>query len=130
MKRLLLDSHVLLWYDDEPDRLSDRVQLIVRRPSTQVYVSPVSIYELGVKLEKQRLPQAARILDDLRTRLTVYGFQILPLTEHHALRAARLPWEHRDPFDRLLAAQALEERLCLVSKDGAFHTLEHLDVLW
>lgn len=130
MKRLLLDSHALLWYEDEPERLSDRVRHLVQKPSTEVFVSTISIYELGRKLEKQRLPNAARILNELRAHLAMYGFTMLAYTEQHALRAARLPWDHRDPFDRMIAAQAIEENMILVTKDQAFDGLAGLKTIW
>lgn len=130
MRSLLLDSHTLLWYENEPDRLSGHVQKVLRGSSTQIFVSPVSIYELGLKVAKQQLPHAQPLFDDLHRNLKIYGFAMLPFNDHHALRAARLTWTHRDPFDRMLAAQAIEESLILVTKDSVFATLSGLRTLW
>jgi PIN domain nuclease of toxin-antitoxin system len=130
MKSLLLDSHTLLWYENEPELLSGHVHKAMRGTSTEIFVSPVSVYELGLKVAKQQLPHAQDMFDDLQLHLKIYGFKMLPFDERHALRAARLPWPHRDPFDRMLAAQAIEESMILVTKDKVFKTLRELTTLW
>lgn len=130
MKQLLLDSHALLWYENETHLLSGSVRKALRGPSTEIFVSSVSVYELGLKVAKQQLPHAQRMFDDLPLHVKIYGFKMLPFNERHALRAAKLNWQHRDPFDRMLAAQAIEESLILVTKDAVFKSLRELKSLW
>jgi PIN domain nuclease of toxin-antitoxin system len=130
MKSLLLDSHTLLWYEDDPGLLSGQVRKTLRASSVDIFVSPISVYELGLKVAKQQLPHAMKMFDDLQSHLKVYGFRMLPFNERHALRAATLEWTHRDPFDRMLAAQAIEESMLLVSKDRVFATLGEVETLW
>lgn len=108
----LLDSHVLLWLDGEPERLR-RTPLQDRLPRSNIFVSVATGWELGIKFASNKL--------DLRVPVSemtsVYGFTELPITFKHVESAAALPFHHRDPFDRLLVAQALAEGLVLVTSD-------------
>lgn len=130
MASLLLDSHVLLWYDTEPTRLSKGASNAIRSVGSKIYVSPVSIYELAYKVERQMLPHAKEMIDQLEVRIRAYDFELLEITSMHALRAARLAWDHRDPFDRLIAAQALDVKCVLVTKDVVFQGVPSLKIMW
>ena len=129
-KSLLVDTHTLLWYDNEPDKLSGAVRKALRNPNATIYVSPISLYEIAQKVRLNSLPEAEEMLNQIHIRLRMYKFTILPVNEHHALRAAHLDWDHRDPFDRMIAAQALEEQCVLVTKDAAFTSLKGLRIMW
>ncbi len=117
----LLDTHVFLWWIGPYERLSVKARQAVSG-SGEVYVSAVNIWELAIKSKIGRLA----IADDFRTRITAEldanDFQVLPVQLEHTLAVHDLPAhpEHKDPFDRLLAAQSLVEQLPLVSKDGVF----------
>lgn len=87
--------------------------------SEDIFVSPVSAYELALKHELGKLAAATRLLADLPAYLDQQRFEVLPVSLTHAHAAGRLPAEHRDPFDRLLSAQALVGNLLLVSSDTA-----------
>lgn len=87
------------------------------REAQQIFLSPVSAYEMTFKANTGKLPVARRLLADLAGYLDRQRFDILPVTLAHAEAAGRLPLEHRDPFDRMLAAQALIDDLTLVSID-------------
>lgn len=116
--RLLLDTHALLWFATDPDRISPAT-LDAIYSSDAASVSPVSVYELTYKQHCGKLPAATRLLTNLAQYLEDQDFQVLPLSLTHAETAGRLPLTHRDPFDRMLAAQALVEELTIVSIDSA-----------
>jgi PIN domain nuclease of toxin-antitoxin system len=114
----LLDSHVALWALGDPDRLGPAARAAIVDPGHEVLVSAASLWEISIKqaLGKLRLPAAAR--DWLPGELERSGFDTLSVTAAHALSAGALPPHHRDPFDRMLIAQAIEESLTLVTSDG------------
>ena len=113
--RLLLDTHVVLWCFENSRRLKPSVRQAITHGSNQVYVSAVTPWELIIKtaLGKIQMP------DDFESQLRSCGFATLPIQVKHALRIRALPELHRDPFDRMLIAQAIAEDLTLVSHDAA-----------
>ena len=116
---LLLDTHALLWWLAEPDPLSAAAQAAIADPANGVHVSAASGWEIATKVRLGKLPAARELLEDLPELLAAQGFQLLPITLQHGLHAGRYPMPHRDPFDRLLAAQAELAMLTLVSVDPA-----------
>lgn len=119
--RLLLDSHVLLWWLEDDRRLSSDAIDAIESDAEAVLVSAVSIWEIEIKRLAGRLPAPAQLLDQVEN----LGFQPLDITPDHALDAARLPRHHGDPFDRLLVAQAQAEAATFVTAD---ETLAAYDV--
>ncbi len=116
--RVLLDTHVWLWMWGEPERLRNEVRTILEDPATELNVSAVSAWEIATKhaAGRLRLPSPAEEwLTEPRHRQEVTE---LPITFAHAIRAGALPPHHRDPFDRMLVAQAQIEGLILVSADS------------
>ena len=114
--RVLLDTHVLLWVLAEPGRLPDWARTLIESPETEVLFSAVSIWEIAIK--SQLLRQAFGV--DAATIAEVArgpGFLELPVTSSHAARVARLEMHHRDPFDRLLVSQAIDEPARLLTAD-------------
>ncbi len=109
----LLDSQVLLWIDYEPERLAG-TPLLRLLPTAEGYVSTATAWELGIKFASNKLDLRVPVSEMVRT----YGFLELPISFQHAEAAAALPYHHRDPFDRMLIAQALVEGLILVTTDG------------
>ncbi|MGI8538147.1 MAG: type II toxin-antitoxin system VapC family toxin [Mycobacteriales bacterium] len=127
---LLLDTHAYVWAVSAPQRLSDRAREAVSRPETVLLVSAASAWEMAIKHRAGRWPEAEVLLrahDDLLDRL---GAQSLAITAADAVRAGGLDWTHTDPFDRMLAAQALQSRATLVTRDAAFARLPGLPRLW
>ena len=116
---LLLDTHALLWWLAEPDRLSPEAQAAIAEPANGVHVSAASGWEIATKVRLGKLPAGRELLDDLPGLLADQGFQLLPITLQHGLHAGSYTMPHRDPFDRLLAAQAELAMLTLVSVDPA-----------
>ena len=120
--RLLLDTHVLLWSATSPDRLSDLSRAAIEDGENEIFVSIVTAWEIAIKqsIGKLDLPSPAEEwLPDVLKRT---GFEVAELGVAAALRVRGLPWHHRDPFRRLLIAQALEDGLTLVTHDdlGAY----------
>lgn len=113
--RLLLDTHVLLWWLDEPSRLTVEARGAIRHGRNAVYVSAAVAWEIAIKKALGKLEAP----DDLEAVLEVCRFRTLPITVAHAEAAGRLPDHHRDPFDRMLVAQARLEGLTVVSRDAA-----------
>ena len=111
--RLLLDTHVLIWWD-EGDRLSKAADVAIRE-ADQVYVSAVSGWEIAIKASLGRIKPRRTVAEAAADS----GFEELPLLLRHTETLAGLPWHHRDPFDRALVAQAVVEGLTIVTRDAA-----------
>ena len=118
--RLLIDTHVLLWSAVDPDQLSPEARPAIEKGDNDVLVSVVSAWEIAIKqsLGKLDLPRPAE--NWLPEVLRRTGFEVAELGLAAALRVRALAWHHRDPFDRLLVAHALEEQYTIVTHDDAF----------
>jgi PIN domain nuclease of toxin-antitoxin system len=121
---LLLDTHVVLWAVTDPPRLSAPARGAIESPQNDVVVSACSIWELEIKQALDKL----RIEVELLTELEHVGFDVLPITAVDATAAARLPLHHRDPFDRMLIAQAQRLGAIVVTRDRALSAYE-IDLL-
>ena len=126
--RLLLDSHTFLWAIWDPSRLSARVAQLLADPGVVRYVSAVSLWELGIKAQSGKL-QFLGPPGFYRRHLASLQAQFLGLEIDHIEALAGLPLHHRDPFDRMLIAQARSEGLVLVSRDEAFEAYD-VDCMW
>ncbi len=115
--RLLLDTHVLLWWLAGDRRLPRKAKAAIADDDNVVHVSAASAWEIATKFRIGKLPGASVIVHDLPAVLASQAFETLPITVVHAQRAGLLPGEHRDPFDRMLVAQALCEGMTLVTGD-------------
>ena len=125
----LLDSHVLLWWWFDPDRLSNTALELLSNPSTSVLVSAATVWELSLKHHQGKLPELSSAITDLPGLLQADGFEALPISLAHGLRAGGYSQPHRDPFDRMLAAQAELERLVLITADSQLSTFP-CQILW
>jgi len=121
--KLLLDTHAFLWWLVGDRRLSPRSRRAIGDARNAVWVSALSAWEIVLKARVGRLPRAGAVAEDVAGAILGQGFTALDLTIAHAQRAGELPLTHRDPFDRLLAAQAIHEGLRFVSNDEAFDQL-------
>jgi PIN domain nuclease of toxin-antitoxin system len=113
---LLLDTHVLLWWLGEDDRLTPTMREAIADPGAAVAVSAASAWEMSIKAALGKLS----VPDDLVAELAHHGFESLPITVEDGLAAGALPRHHDDPFDRMLIAQATRRRLVLVTADRRF----------
>ncbi|MFI5117555.1 MAG: type II toxin-antitoxin system VapC family toxin [Terriglobales bacterium] len=116
---LLVDSHELLWWLGATDKLSSMALDALRSPVNRVYVSAAVAWELAIKVNLGKL-DASELISDLPRVLFEKGFRRLAISMDHALRAGSLPKHHRDPFDRMLIAQAQALGFAIVSADAEF----------
>jgi PIN domain nuclease of toxin-antitoxin system len=123
---LLLDTHVLLWWDQDDGRLSAAARALIANPDNAVFISAASPWEIAIKAKKGKLTftgSARRLIED-------NGFLALPISPEHGEAAGQLEWEHPDPFDRVLVVQALQEQLVLVHADAQIRGYEAVGQFW
>lgn len=118
--RLLLDTCTFLWWVADTPELSAKARKAVADPDNACYLSVASCWEMAIKVSLGKLQLAGSIERFIPEQLAANDFRLLPIDFRHAVRVAALPFHHRDPFDRLLAAQAMEESLAIVSPDAAY----------
>ena len=118
--RVLLDTHALLWWLADSVQLSRTAYSMISDESNDIIVSAASAWEIATKYRLGKLPEAEATALDLAGAISQQGFEELAITVADAERAGHLPGPHRDPFDRMLIAQALERELMVVSIDSAF----------
>jgi PIN domain nuclease of toxin-antitoxin system len=128
MSTLLIDTHVLLWVELAPNRLSTRVLNLLEDIDVVVMVSSITAWEIAIKHASGKLPEASGLLKEYHKRLAQYQFLQLPFEASDALQAAALPHQHKDPFDRGLTAQSLLRQWPIVSADSALDGLGALRI--
>lgn len=117
--RLLLDTHTVIWWLADDSTLAEETKVLID-DEPEVYVSPATLWEIAIKQAIGKLKEPC----DLPQQVRDAEFRELPITHDHAITAGRLPLIHRDPFDRMLVAQALCEGLTLVTRDGSIQKYE------
>jgi PIN domain nuclease of toxin-antitoxin system len=128
MGRFLLDTHVFLWLIQGDPQLSSRARTIMADDASQLNFSVVSIWEIAIKLNIGKL-KVEHSIEDIYQLLAQLKIEILPIDRLDLERYLTLPLHHRDPFDRLIIAQAIERELILVSVDGSFEPYP-VEILW
>ena len=126
----LLDTHVLVGALTEPERLSRKSRNALESWDSKLVASAVSAHELSNKRRIGKITHLEGLFTGYEKHVLALVSDQIPITAQHALEAGRLAWNHRDPFDRLLAAQALVEGFTLVTADPVFSALDGLDILW
>ncbi|TVQ03676.1 MAG: type II toxin-antitoxin system VapC family toxin [Balneolaceae bacterium] len=116
MKKILIDSHILLWIFGDPAKLRTKDVDLIKEPSTDVITSIASIWELHIKASLDRLT----IPDNFTTELEKNFITVLPIHQNHLTTLLHLPHHHSDPFDRMILAQAISEKIPLISYDRIF----------
>jgi len=129
LARFLTDTHTLIWWWDEDDRLSAAARDVLADRAHDVFASCVCAWEIANKVRIGKLPEMAPFVRDYDTLVNEDGFMHLDLRHDHALNAGLLEGEHRDPFDRLIAAQALEGDYTVITRDPEFASFG-CKVLW
>jgi PIN domain nuclease of toxin-antitoxin system len=116
--RLLLDSNVFFWSVFNRSKLTPRVLHLLEEDQNELFVSRASIWELSIKVAKGRLEMPGSSIRYMLEQSARTGMTVLPIEDAHVLRTETLPHHHRDPFDRILVAQALEEGLTILTSDS------------
>ncbi len=112
--RLLLDTHVFLWWNEQPDLITDPLRRAMANSSNEVFVSAASVWEIGIKRAIGKL----RFTHGIVSTIAAHRFELLPISGEHAEHAGELPRHHSDPFDRVLVAQAVLERMIFGTQDA------------
>ncbi len=125
----LLDTHSFLWFINGDEQLSGKAKNAIADPDAIKYISIASFWEIAIKVNLGKL-SLDMAYQDLRQQVIANGFEILPITFEHTIELVSLDLHHRDPFDRIIIAQALSENLVVISKDGNFSKYNKLQLLW
>lgn len=117
--KYLLDTHALIWFLEGDERLSSKAKSIVCNDDADIYVSIVSLWEMAIKISLGKL-ELSQSLEQIIAKLPQQSITVLSVQPPHVVTLLSLPFEHRDPFDRLLIAQALRENMILMSNEVLF----------
>ena len=126
---LLIDTHALIWFAEDSPGLSKAARAAIADKSDHAFCSVASIWEIAIKLSLGKLRMSLRLEGGFDRLLEKNGLHILPVEYRHAARVAALPWHHRDPFDRLLVAQAMVEGMTVISHDAQLDAYA-IDRIW
>jgi PIN domain nuclease of toxin-antitoxin system len=126
---MIVDTHVFLWWAEDSPRLSRKARAMLGDGSRHLLWSVASTWELSIKVGLGRLRLPEPVLDYVMSRMAHHGIDSLAVEHAHAARVAELPRRHGDPFDRLLIAQALVERVPILTADPRFKDYD-IDVVW
>lgn len=127
--RYLLDTHAFIWLDANPHQLSATVLQLIEDQRNLLYLSVASVWEMQIKLQMGKLHMEASLSETLESQQVVNQIQILPILLPDVLALQNLPLHHKDPFDRLLIAQAVREGMPIISKDVLLHAYP-VQVIW
>ncbi len=126
---LLLDSQAFIWTHNEPHKLSNKVAMEILNPANTLFLSMASVWEIQIKIQIKKFKFKDPLADVIAEQQKVNSLRILPINLAHILELEKLPFYHKDPFDRLLIAQANTEKMILVSSDSKFSAYL-VNVLW
>jgi PIN domain nuclease of toxin-antitoxin system len=127
--KYLLDTHTFIWWDDSPTKLSSVVLELLKDKENIIYLSLVSLWEIQIKLQIGKLKFDLSLAEKVSNQQRTNNIQLLPITKEHIFALDDLPLHHRDPFDRLLIAQATIEKVALLSKDSVFEDYD-VPLIW
>lgn len=120
--RVVLDTHAFLWFVGDEPRLSENARALIEDRATNPFLSIASVWEMAIKVGLGKLTPHVPFPMLISEQLNENGIALLDITVDHALHVAQLPFHHRDPFDRMLIAQAITEGLPIISADSVFDT--------
>ena len=118
--KLLLDTHAFIWWDSTPDKIPAATLLLLEDADNPVSVSLASLWEIQIKTQLGKLALRTDLAEVLRQQQTENGIGLLPISLPHILELDQLPYHHKDPFDRLIVAQARIEQAAIITGDRAF----------
>lgn len=126
--RLLLDTHTVIWHRDGCEQLSLTARAMIADPGNQVFISIATLWEMSIKRSLGKLT-TSKSPTELLEIYRAGGAELLPISPEHVMAVEMLPWHHRDPFDRMLIAQAQTADLTLITKDAVFQNYD-VHVIW
>jgi len=126
--KLLLDTHTFLWFLGGDSELSKKARTLIENPEHEKYISIASFWEIAIKNSLGKLTLDVPFAE-LKIEVIKNSFQILPITFEDTLQLSKLPFHHRDPFDRIIISQAIRNNLTLISRDNNF-SLYNVNLLW
>lgn len=118
--RFLMDTHTLLWWFNDDSALPSSTRKLIAQPRNTILISAACVWEIATKFRLGKLPGIDELIADFNGYLARERFEVLPISTDHAMRAGLLPGPHKDPFDRMLIAQAQAENIPILSNDRAF----------
>jgi len=118
--RALLDTHALLWWLSDDPALARTARKIIAETKNTILVSAASAWEIAIKVRLGKLPTAANLVSDFCGQIEREGFDLLVISAEHGIRSGLLPGPHKDPFDRMLIAQAQAENLPVITNERVF----------
>ena len=127
--KLILDTHAFIWWDSAPNKLSPQILTVCQDQANEMILSVASVWEMQIKLQLGKLQLKLPLEEIIEGQQQTNNIQVLPITLAHTLALDDLPMHHRDPFDRLLIAQANVEEATLVSRDKIFEQYP-VKLLW
>ena len=127
--RYLLDTHTFLWWNMDDAQLSSLAKELIADGNNEIFISAASAWEIAIKTARGRLTLPEDPTRYVSNRLSLHGFQALPVQIHHAVQVYKLPLHHADPFDRLVIAQSQIESMSLISADMEIRKYE-IEVIW
>ena len=128
--RYLLDTHVFLWAVQEDTKFSQPARAVIENLDSPLFLSAISAFEIANKYRIGKLPDYANVIENYHDIARKLAVTELPVSSSHAFFAAKFAWDHRDPFDRILAAQASIEDSVLITSDVVFNSLPWVITLW
>lgn len=133
MNKYLLDTHCLLWFQENNKDIPEKVMDVLKNTENEIYFSQISLFEIAIKQKVGKLPDFKVSLSDIHEQAVSDLFTFLPLLNQHLFQYQNVPLleNHRDPFDRLLIATAIEEKLIVITADEKFSNYKELiDIYW
>ena len=118
--KLLLDTHIFIWWADQPEKLSHAALSALQEEANELLLSVASVWEMQIKIQLGKLKLSLPLKELVKTQQETNQLNLLPVELKHVLALDALPFHHKDPFDRLLMAQSIEEEQTLVSADSQF----------
>lgn len=127
--KFLLDTHTFLWWNMDDSQLSSLAKEIIADGGNEIFLSAASAWEIAIKTARGRLSLPEDPTRYVSSRLSLHGFQALPVHIHHATQIYHLPMHHADPFDRLLIAQSQTESMPIISADAEIRKYD-VEIIW
>ena len=117
--RILLDTHAFIWFAEDDSQLNQTIKKTIEKPTNDIFLSIASIWEMAIKMQLNKL-KINKSIEEIIDLVTLNGFELVPILPDHIIKMTTLNFYHRDPFDRIIIAQGLDENFKIVSRDKIF----------